>query len=57
MWVWIIIGVIVVAGLAATFWPGRRAVDDAKLLSARRSTHGKIEGINSTNQRNWPGGY
>lgn len=56
MWVWIIISVIVVAGLVAALWPRRRGVDDAKLLSARRSTEGRMEGINSSNQRNWPTG-
>ena len=43
MWVWIIMGVVVLAGAVYACGPGARGVRDADALSSRRSTQGKIE--------------
>ena len=56
MWVWIIVGIVVVALAVWALWPRMKGVSDGHVIDSRRTTHGSIESSISTNQRNWPTG-
>jgi hypothetical protein len=56
MWVWIVIGIIVVGGLAAALWPRRSGVVDGDVSRARRSMEGELEKTDPSIRRDFPMG-
>lgn len=54
MWVWIIVGVVVLAAAVYAFWPRRRGVVDSDALALRRNSHGEAEDKYVSNRNNFP---
>ncbi|MBA2952342.1 hypothetical protein GON03_20175 [Nocardioides sp. MAH-18] len=54
MWVWIIVGLVVLAAVVYALWPRKGGIDDARAFSARQSTIGSIEKDHNTNRNQFP---
>lgn len=54
MWVWIVVGIVVLAALVYALWPRPKGVDDTAALNLRRAAHGDAEESYVSNRNNFP---
>jgi hypothetical protein len=54
MWIWIVVGVVVLAAAVYAFWPRAKGVVDSDAINLGRDAHGKSEEKYVSNRNTFP---